>query len=141
VSRQDFVVTTTFAELDRPTVVVTPGAETTTTLAVRNDSDIVEAYEFEVLGECAPWTTVEPTRLTLYPATTASVTVSVPPAAFARRHRWRGTAWHSGDAGRTSGNRHGVRKVLSLSSRSCGPRRSWFRAAAVPGVARDTRCR
>jgi len=54
---------------------VTPGAETTTTLAVRNDSDIVEAYEFEVLGECAPWTTVEPTRLTLYPATTASVTV------------------------------------------------------------------
>jgi len=30
---------------------------------VRNDSDIVEAYEFEVVGECAPWTSVEPARL------------------------------------------------------------------------------
>lgn len=68
-------MTTTFAELDRPTVVVTPGAESSTTLTVRNDSDIVEAYEFEVLGECAPWTTVEPVRLSLYPGTTANVTV------------------------------------------------------------------
>ena len=68
-------MTTTFAELDRPTVVVTPGAETSITLTVRNDSDIVEGYEFEVLGECAPWTTVEPTRLSLYPATTGSVTI------------------------------------------------------------------
>ncbi|TCO55784.1 hydrolytic protein [Actinocrispum wychmicini] len=68
-------MTTTFAELDRPTIVVTPGAEATTTLTVRNDSDIVEAYEFEVLGECAPWTTIEPARLSLYPGTTANVTV------------------------------------------------------------------
>jgi len=68
-------VTTTFAELDRPTVVVTPGAETASTLTVRNDSDIVEAYEFQVLGECAPWTTVEPARLSLYPGTAENVTV------------------------------------------------------------------
>jgi hypothetical protein len=70
---------TTSAELDRTTVVVTPGEETATTLAVRNDSDIVEAYEFEVLGQCAPWTTVEPARLSLYPGTTENVTVRLRP--------------------------------------------------------------
>ncbi|MBP2324820.1 hypothetical protein JOF56_005205 [Kibdelosporangium banguiense] len=70
---------TTSAELDRPTVVVTPGGETATTLTVRNDSDIVEAYEFEVLGECAPWTTVEPVRLSLYPGTSENVTVLLRP--------------------------------------------------------------
>ncbi|HEY0508599.1 MAG TPA: hypothetical protein VGD12_11040 [Blastococcus sp.] len=70
---------TTFAELDRPTVVVVPGEEATITLTVRNDSDIVEAYEFEVLGECAPWTTVEPGRLSLYPGTAENVTVRLRP--------------------------------------------------------------
>jgi hypothetical protein len=70
---------TTFAELDRPTVVVVPGEEATITLTVRNDSDIVEAYEFEVLGECAPWTTVEPVRLSLYPGTAENVTVLLRP--------------------------------------------------------------
>jgi hypothetical protein len=70
---------TTFAELDRPTVVVVPGEEATITLTVRNDSDIVEAYEFEVLGECAPWTTVEPARLSLYPGTNENVTVLLRP--------------------------------------------------------------
>jgi hypothetical protein len=70
---------TTSAELDRPTIIVTPGAETATTLAVRNDSDIVEAYEFEALGQCAQWTTVEPARLSLYPGTTENVTVRLRP--------------------------------------------------------------
>jgi hypothetical protein len=70
---------TTSAELDRPTVVVTPGEEAATTLAVRNDSDIVEAYEFEALGQCAPWTTVKPARLSLYPGTTENVTVLLRP--------------------------------------------------------------
>ncbi|HEX4701488.1 MAG TPA: hydrolytic protein [Pseudonocardiaceae bacterium] len=72
-------MTTTFAELGGTTIVVTPGVETTTTLNVRNDSDIVEAYEFEVLGECAPWTTVEPLRLSLYPGTAQNVTVRLRP--------------------------------------------------------------
>lgn len=70
---------TTSAELDRSTVVVTPGEETATTLTVRNDSDIVEAYEFEALGACAPWTTVEPVRLSLYPGTAENVTVLLRP--------------------------------------------------------------
>ena len=60
-------------------MVVTPGEETTLTLAVRNDSDIVEAYTFEVLGECEPWTTIEPSRLPLYPGTSERVTVRLRP--------------------------------------------------------------
>jgi hypothetical protein len=78
-SAPSFARVTTSAELDRPTVVVTPGGETATTLTVRNDSGIVEAYEFEVLGECAPWTTVEPARVSLYPGTSENVTVLLRP--------------------------------------------------------------
>ncbi|TDV54786.1 hypothetical protein CLV71_10326 [Actinophytocola oryzae] len=48
-------------------------------MTVRNDSDIVEAYTFEVLGECAPWTEVEPARLSLYPGTSEQVTVVLRP--------------------------------------------------------------
>ena len=70
---------TTTTEFGLPTVVVTPGSEASTTLTVRNDSDIVEAYEFEVVGECAPWTSVEPARLSLYPGTSEQVTVLLRP--------------------------------------------------------------
>lgn len=48
-------------------------------MTVRNDSDIVEAYTFEVVGECAPWTEVEPARLSLYPGTSGQVTVVLRP--------------------------------------------------------------
>lgn len=48
-------------------------------MTVRNDSDIVEAYTFEVVGECAPWTEVTPARLSLYPGTSGQVTVLLRP--------------------------------------------------------------
>lgn len=48
-------------------------------MTVRNDSDIVEAYRFEVVGECAPWTEAEPARLSLYPGTSEQVTVWLRP--------------------------------------------------------------
>ncbi|WP_211347085.1 hydrolytic protein [Saccharothrix australiensis] len=70
---------TATTEFGLPTVVVTPGQETSTTMTVRNDSDIVEAYEFEVVGDCAPWTAVEPARLSLYPGTSGQVTVLLRP--------------------------------------------------------------
>ncbi|MER5276045.1 hydrolytic protein [Streptomyces sp. NPDC002809] len=62
-----------------PTVTVSPGAEATTTLTVRNDGDIVEAYTLEVVGDCAAWTTVEPARVSLYPGTSETVTVRLAP--------------------------------------------------------------
>ncbi|MFD7862939.1 hydrolytic protein [Streptomyces sp. NPDC059783] len=62
-----------------PTVTVTPGTEATTTLTVRNDGDIVEAYTLDVVGDCAAWTTVEPARVSLYPGTSEVVTVRFAP--------------------------------------------------------------
>jgi hypothetical protein len=70
---------TTTTGFGLPTVVVTPGQETSTTMTVRNDSDIVEAYEFEVVGGCAPWTSVEPARLSLYPGTSEQVAIVLRP--------------------------------------------------------------
>ncbi|MEV6837702.1 hydrolytic protein [Streptomyces sp. NPDC051133] len=65
--------------LDLPAVTVTPGGTATTTLTVRNDSDIVEAYTLEVVGDCAAWATVEPERVSLYPGTSETVTVRLDP--------------------------------------------------------------
>lgn len=56
-----------------------PGDTATTTLTVRNDSDIVEAYSLEVVGDCAAWTTVEPARVSLYPGTSETVTLRLEP--------------------------------------------------------------
>ncbi|MFE3518266.1 hydrolytic protein [Streptomyces sp. NPDC059166] len=65
--------------LDIPPVTVTPGDSGTTTVTVRNDGDIVEAYSLEVVGECAPWSTVEPARVSLYPGTSETVTIRLDP--------------------------------------------------------------
>ncbi|WP_369233612.1 hydrolytic protein [Streptomyces sp. R21] len=65
--------------LDIPAVTVAPGDTATTTLTIRNDSDIVEAYNLEVVGDCASWTTVEPARVSLYPGTSETVTLRLEP--------------------------------------------------------------
>jgi hypothetical protein len=65
--------------LDLPEVTVAPGDTATTGLTVRNDSDIVEAYSLEVVGDCASWTTVEPARISLYPGTSETVTLRLAP--------------------------------------------------------------
>jgi hypothetical protein len=65
--------------LDIPAVTVAPGDTATTTVTVRNDSDIVEAYALEVVGDCASWATVEPPRISLYPGTSETVTVRLRP--------------------------------------------------------------
>jgi hypothetical protein len=65
--------------LDIPVVTVAPGSVATTTLTVRNDSDIVEAYSLEVVGDCAAWSAVEPARVSLYPGTSETVTITLSP--------------------------------------------------------------
>ncbi|WP_031066645.1 hypothetical protein [Streptomyces sp. NRRL WC-3742] len=67
------------AELALAALTVAPGGTATTTLTVRNDLDIVEAYTLEVVGDCAAWTTVEPARVSLYPGTSETVTVRLAP--------------------------------------------------------------
>lgn len=58
---------------------VSPGGTATTTLTVRNDGDIVEAYTLDVVGDCAAWSTVEPARVSLYPGTSETVTLTFTP--------------------------------------------------------------
>ncbi|MER7848989.1 hydrolytic protein [Kitasatospora sp. NPDC096077] len=70
---------TTSAELGLPALTVAPGGVATTTLTVRNDLDIVEAYTLEVVGDLAAWTTVEPARVSLFPGTSQTVTVRLAP--------------------------------------------------------------
>ncbi|WP_344327760.1 hydrolytic protein [Streptomyces macrosporus] len=62
-----------------PAVTVAPGGTATTGVTVRNDSDIVEAYSLEVVGDCASWSTVDPPRVSLYPGTSETVTIRLEP--------------------------------------------------------------
>lgn len=62
-----------------PAVTVSPGETATTSLTIRNDTDIVEAYALQVVGDCAEWSTVEPARVSLYPGTSETVTVRLAP--------------------------------------------------------------
>lgn len=48
-------------------------------LRVRNTGDVVDEYRFEPVGDVAPWTTVEPTALRLYPGTTGTVELTFAP--------------------------------------------------------------
>lgn len=70
---------TASAELGLPALTVSPGNDATTALTVRNETDIVEAYTLEAVGDCAAWTTVEPARVSLYPGTSETVTVRLAP--------------------------------------------------------------
>lgn len=70
---------TTSAHLDAAPVSVLPGEEARITLELRNNSSIVEAYGFEVLGPAAGWTEVEPVTISLYPDTTGQVTLIARP--------------------------------------------------------------
>jgi len=66
---------TTYAVLEQIPLEIVPGDELTCGLTVRNNSDVVEAYQFEVVGEVAQWTIVEPPELSVFPGTEQSVTV------------------------------------------------------------------
>lgn len=48
-------------------------------LRIRNTGDVVDEYRFEPVGDLAPWTTVEPHSLRLYPGTTGSVDLTFAP--------------------------------------------------------------
>jgi hypothetical protein len=70
----------TTAKLDTAHVELSPGTDAVLPLQIRNTGDVVEAYQLEVLGAPAAWTTVEPAVIEgLYPDTTATVTVHFSP--------------------------------------------------------------
>jgi hypothetical protein len=58
---------------------VAPGGEVSTSIMIRNTGSIVAEYTFAVLGDCAAWAEVTPPRLTLYPGTDGTATVTFRP--------------------------------------------------------------
>lgn len=66
----------TLARLDVTRLELVPGGEASCRLSITNNSQIVEAYRFTPLGDLAPYTTVEPPELSLYPGTDGEVTIS-----------------------------------------------------------------
>ncbi|MFJ3208995.1 ricin-type beta-trefoil lectin domain protein [Streptomyces flaveolus] len=68
-----------WTSLEPASVTVDPGSSTRVRLRLRNTGDIVDEYRFEPVGDVAPWTTVEPQTLRLYPGTTGTVELTFAP--------------------------------------------------------------
>ncbi|WP_393072803.1 RICIN domain-containing protein [Streptomyces sp. LN704] len=68
-----------WTSLEPASATVDPGASTRVRLRLRNTGDIVDEYRFEPVGDVAPWTTVEPQTLRLYPGTTGTVELTFAP--------------------------------------------------------------
>ncbi|APX04076.1 COG1470 family protein [Arthrobacter sp. QXT-31] len=74
---------TTTASFDTPRLSIEGGAEGTTGITFRNDSEVVEEYSLRVVGPAESWAEVAPARVSLYPGhdTTADVTFRPPRSA------------------------------------------------------------
>lgn len=67
------------ASVQESALQVAPGQVATTTLTVRNAGQVVDEFTFEVLGDAAAWTTVEPDLVRLMPGAEEVVVVSMAP--------------------------------------------------------------
>ncbi|MCG7204480.1 RICIN domain-containing protein [Streptomyces arenae] len=70
---------TLWTSLEPSSATVDPGSSTRVRLRLRNTGDVVDEYRFEPVGPIAPWTTVEPQTLRLYPGTTGTVDLTFAP--------------------------------------------------------------
>ncbi|WP_399886309.1 hydrolase [Streptomyces sp. BBFR51] len=68
-----------WTSLEPASATVDPGSSTRVRLRVRNTGDVVDEYRFEPVGDIAPWTTIEPQTLRLYPGTTGTVELTFAP--------------------------------------------------------------
>lgn len=69
----------TSVSLQQTALAVQPGEKVSTELRVRNTGDVVDQFSFQPLGDAAPWITVEPATVRLFPETDALVTVTIAP--------------------------------------------------------------
>lgn len=69
----------TSVSLQQTALAVQPGESVSTELRVRNTGDVVDQFSFQPLGDAAPWITVEPPTVRLFPETDAMVTVTIAP--------------------------------------------------------------
>jgi hypothetical protein len=63
------------ASLEAPALGVEPGAEASVRLRVRNTGQVVDQFAFQVLGDSATWTAVDPPTLSLFPGAEEATTV------------------------------------------------------------------
>jgi hypothetical protein len=63
------------AVLSSPSLAVEAGEEVSCEVTVRNNGTVVDQFTFEVLGNAAPWSAVEPASLSLFPDAEESVLV------------------------------------------------------------------
>ncbi|MFG2963398.1 RICIN domain-containing protein [Streptomyces sp. NPDC048288] len=70
---------TLWTSLEPASTTVDPGSSTRVRLRLRNTGDVVDEYRFEPVGALAPWTTIEPPALRLYPGTTGTVELTFAP--------------------------------------------------------------
>ncbi len=56
-----------------------PGSTATVRLRLRNTGDVVDEYRFVLVGDIAPYVTVEPATVRLYPGTTGTVELTFAP--------------------------------------------------------------
>jgi hypothetical protein len=68
-----------WTSLEPASATVDPGSSTRVRLRLRNTGDVVDEYRFEPVGSIAPWTTVEPQTLRLYPGTTGTIDLTFTP--------------------------------------------------------------
>ena len=67
------------ASLQTTSLSVTPGSEASLELRIRNTGHVVDVLTVEVVGEAAPWATVVPDHVSLFPSSDATVVVTFRP--------------------------------------------------------------
>ncbi|MGW0785867.1 COG1470 family protein [Streptomyces sp. NPDC002913] len=70
---------TTWTSLEPASTTVDPGSSTTVRLRLRNTGDVVDEYRFEAVGDVAPYVSVEPPSIRLFPGTTGVVELTFAP--------------------------------------------------------------
>ena len=68
-----------WTSLEPPSATVDPGGSTTVRLRLRNTGDVVDEYRCTPVGDLAPYITVEPPTLRLYPGTADTVLLTFAP--------------------------------------------------------------
>ncbi|TJZ90551.1 COG1470 family protein, partial [Actinacidiphila oryziradicis] len=68
-----------WTSLEPASATVDPGSTTTVRLRLRNTGDVVDEYRFTPVGDIAPYITVEPPTIRLYPGTTGTVQLTFAP--------------------------------------------------------------
>lgn len=68
-----------WTSLEPASTTVDPGDTTTVRLRIRNTGDVVDEYRFVPVGDVAPYITIEPSSIRLFPGTTGILQLTFSP--------------------------------------------------------------